>query len=186
MGLHLCSRTSPELSLRLHVTLATAEGSHASIYFKLLLNLHICESLYVFGSINMFRLSHRGASSKEPACQRRACKKGGFDPRAGKVPWRRAWQLTSVFLLGESHGQRSLVLLRPRDRKELDTTVQLNSNNDRSYSRRGCLWTEEAEENILTLTPLVPTPATCHPPVVLGRRSLKATCFSTPSRSFSP
>ena len=134
----------------------------------------------------MFRLSHRGASSKEPACQCRACKKGGFDPRAGKVPWRRAWQLTSVFLLGESHGQRSLVLLRPRDRKELDTTVQLNSNNDRSYSRRGCLWTEEAEENILTLTPLVPTPATCHPPVVLGRRSLKATCFSTPSRSFSP
>ena len=26
----------------------------------------------------------------------------------GKIPWRRAWQLTLVFLLGESHGQRSL------------------------------------------------------------------------------
>lgn len=28
--------------------------------------------------------------------------------------------------------------------------------------------------------------ATCSPPVLLGRLSLKATCFSTPSRSFSP
>ena len=26
-----------------------------------------------------------------------------------KLPWRRAWQFTPVFLLGESHGQRSLV-----------------------------------------------------------------------------
>ena len=29
-------------------------------------------------------------------------RKPGFDPRIGKIPWRRAWQLTSVFLLGES------------------------------------------------------------------------------------
>ena len=26
-----------------------------------------------------------------------------------KIPWRRAWQPTPVFLPGESHGQRSLV-----------------------------------------------------------------------------
>ena len=31
-----------------------------------------------------------------------------FDPWVGKIPWRRAWQCTPVFLLGESHGQRSL------------------------------------------------------------------------------
>ena len=30
----------------------------------------------------------------------------GFDPWVGKVPWRRAWQPTPVFLPGESHGQR--------------------------------------------------------------------------------
>ena len=29
----------------------------------------------------------------------------GFDPWVGKIPWRRAWQLTPVFLLGESHGE---------------------------------------------------------------------------------
>ena len=30
-------------------------------------------------------------------------------PWVRKVPWRRAWQPTPVFLLGESQGQRSLV-----------------------------------------------------------------------------
>ena len=31
-----------------------------------------------------------------------------FDPWVGKIPWRREWQLTLVFLPGECHGQRSL------------------------------------------------------------------------------
>ena len=30
-----------------------------------------------------------------------------FDPRDGKIPWRRKWQPTPVFLPGESHGQRA-------------------------------------------------------------------------------
>ena len=30
-----------------------------------------------------------------------------------KIPWRRKWQPTPVFLSGESHGQRSLVGYRP-------------------------------------------------------------------------
>jgi len=34
--------------------------------------------------------------------------KRGFDPWVRKIPWRRAWQPTPVFLPGESHGQRSL------------------------------------------------------------------------------
>ena len=32
-----------------------------------------------------------------------------FEPWVGKIPWRKAWQPTLVFLPGESHGQRSLV-----------------------------------------------------------------------------
>ena len=31
-----------------------------------------------------------------------------FDPRVGKMLWRRRWKRTPVFLPGESHGQRSL------------------------------------------------------------------------------
>ena len=35
-----------------------------------------------------------------------------FNPWVRKIPWRRKWQLTPVFLPGESHGQRSLVVHR--------------------------------------------------------------------------
>ena len=41
-----------------------------------------------------------------PAVQ---CKRPEFDPWVGKIPCKRAWQPTPVFLPGESHGQRSLV-----------------------------------------------------------------------------
>ena len=47
-----------------------------------------------------------GSDGKESACQCRRC---GFDPRIGKIPWRRKWQPAPVFLPGKSHGQRSLV-----------------------------------------------------------------------------
>ena len=33
----------------------------------------------------------------------------GFNPWVGKIPRRKAWQPTPVFLSGKSHGQRSLV-----------------------------------------------------------------------------
>ena len=32
----------------------------------------------------------------------------GFHPWVGRIPWRREWQPTPVFLLGEFHGQRRL------------------------------------------------------------------------------
>ena len=50
------------------------------------------------------------------------CKRGGFYPWVGKIPWRRAWQPTPVFLPGESHGQRSLVGYSPWGHKESDVT----------------------------------------------------------------
>ena len=34
---------------------------------------------------------------------------GGLDPWVRKIPWKRKWQPTPVFLPGESLGQRSLV-----------------------------------------------------------------------------
>ena len=41
-----------------------------------------------------------------------------FDPWVRKIPWRRKWQLTPVFLPGKSHGQRSLVGYSPWGQKE--------------------------------------------------------------------
>ena len=52
-------------------------------------------------------------------------KRLGFSPQLGKIPGRRKWQPTPVFLPGESHGQRSLAGYSPQGRKELDTTERL-------------------------------------------------------------
>ena len=62
-----------------------------------------------------------GASGKELTCQCRRHKRCGFNPCVGKIPWKRAWQPTPVFLPGESHGQRSLAGYSPWGHKELGT-----------------------------------------------------------------
>ena len=63
-----------------------------------------------------------GASGEEPTRQRRRCKRLWLDPWVGKIPWRRAWQPTAVFLPGESHGQRNLAGSSPQGHRELDET----------------------------------------------------------------
>ena len=57
-----------------------------------------------------------------PAMQERP----GFDPWVRKIPWRRKWLPTPVFLPGKSHGRRSLVGYLPQGGKESDTTEQLS------------------------------------------------------------
>ena len=54
-----------------------------------------------------------GASGQELSCQCRRCEGQGFDPWVGKVPWRRTWHPTLLFLPGESHGERNLVGYSP-------------------------------------------------------------------------
>ena len=75
-------------------------------------------SFKVYYLVQMIRISNAllrllgfpgGASSKEPACQCRRHKRHGFSPWVGKIPWRRTWQPTPVFLPGESHEQKSLM-----------------------------------------------------------------------------
>ena len=46
----------------------------------------------------------------------------GSIPGLGKIPWRREWPPTPVFLPGESHGQRSVVGYTPWGCKESVTT----------------------------------------------------------------
>ena len=50
-------------------------------------------------------------------------KRCGFDPWVGKIPWRKTWQPTPVFLPGESLGQKSLVGYSSQGHKESDTTL---------------------------------------------------------------
>ena len=53
------------------------------------------------------------------------CRRPGFNSWVRKIPWRRTWQPTPVFLPGKSHGQRSLAGYSPRGDKESDTTERL-------------------------------------------------------------
>ena len=49
-------------------------------------------------------------------------KRSKFDPRVGKIPWKRAWQPTPVFLPEKYHRQRSLAGYSPWGHKEMDMT----------------------------------------------------------------
>jgi len=56
-----------------------------------------------------------GSAVKNPLPSRRL----GFDPWVRKIPWRREWQLTPIFIPGEfqENGQGSLAGYHPRSRK---------------------------------------------------------------------
>ena len=49
-----------------------------------------------------------------------------FNPRIRKIPWRRKWQPTPVFLLGKSQGQRRLVGYRPWVHKQSSMTEHVH------------------------------------------------------------
>ena len=63
--------------------------------------------------VGAIAFSAGGPSGKEPTCRCRRHKRYEFGPWVEKIPWRRTWQPTAVFLPGKSHGQRSLVGYSP-------------------------------------------------------------------------
>ena len=65
-----------------------------------------------------------GGSDGKSVCLQRW--RPGFDPRVGKIPWRKKLQPTPVLVPGKSHGRRSLVGCYPWGRKESDTTERLH------------------------------------------------------------
>ena len=48
-----------------------------------------------------------GTSAKEHVCQCKRHKRCRFNTLVRKIPWKRAWERTPVFLPGESQGQRA-------------------------------------------------------------------------------
>ena len=68
-----------------------------------------------------------GLIVKEPTWHCRRHKRCGFDSWVGKIPWRRAWQPTPVFLPGESHEQRGLAGYSAWVRNELEMTERLRT-----------------------------------------------------------
>ena len=68
-------------------------------------------------SVYLMAFPSHSVVNNPPAMQR-----PGFDLEVGKMPWRRAWQPTPLFLPGESHGQRSLAQYSPQGHKESNVT----------------------------------------------------------------
>ena len=66
----------------------------------------ILQSDLYFWKVYLLRGLPRWLSNKESTCQ---CRRLRFNPWVGKIPWRRKWQPTPVFLPGKSQGQRNLV-----------------------------------------------------------------------------
>ena len=54
------------------------------------------------------------------------CRRPGFNPWVRKIPWRRKWQPTPLFLPGKTYGWRSLAGYSPWGRKELEVTEWLH------------------------------------------------------------
>ena len=63
----------------------------------------VTESFENFIKVTVYVGFPGSASVKESACQHGRPKRPKFDPLVRKIPWRRAWQPTPVFLPGESH-----------------------------------------------------------------------------------
>ena len=59
----------------------------------------------------LYAVSFPGGSGDKSICLQ--CRRQGFDPWVGKIPWRRKWQPTPVLLPEKFHGWRSLVGYSP-------------------------------------------------------------------------
>ena len=82
--------------------------------------------LLPFLSLSSTSLGFSGClAGKEPACQFRRCKRLGFDLWVGKIPWRKKWQPTPVFLPGKLYGQRWATVHRVAE-----ILTQLNDHSD--------------------------------------------------------
>ena len=70
----------------------------------------------------------RWLSDKKSTCQ---CRRHGFNPGVRKIPWRRKWQPTPVFLPGKSHRQKSLAGYSPWGHKRVrhDLATKTTTNN---------------------------------------------------------
>ena len=103
-----------------------------------------------------------GARGKESACQYRRRR---FDPWDGKIPLRRKWQPTPVFLPGKPHGQRSLVGYSPWVTKS-QTWLSMHTHRGTTQHEEGASQRKNLpfQGRLRTLDPFLfpwPSPSTC-------------------------
>ena len=83
--------------------------------------MYVCVCIYICVCLYIYIGFPDDAAGKESASN---AGDTGFNPWVRKIPWRRKWQPTSVFLAKKVHGQRKCY--SSKGCKELDTTEQLS------------------------------------------------------------
>ena len=93
------------------------------------------------------------------------CRRPQFDPRVGKIPWRRQWHPTSVLLPGNSRGQKGLVGYSPWGRRESDRTecLQFHSSPQQSATVPVSLRAQSGKRSGPGAAPCAPAPAADNP-----------------------
>ena len=123
------SITNSWSSLKLTCIKLVMPSSHLILCRPLLLLPSIPPSIRVFSNESTLRMRWPKYWSFSFSIIPSRDRKYRFNPWFGKIPWRRKWQPTSVFLPGKFHGQRNLEGHSPWGHKELDTTYWVSNNN---------------------------------------------------------
>ena len=117
-----------------HPYLAFQSDSAIPEMIQICIVIHNYLSLFKSGfrhSYNTYWRFPGGASGRESACQCKRCKKPGFGPCVGKIPWRRKMATHQYSCLDGSTDKRSLAGYSPQGHKELDTAeryINLHTN----------------------------------------------------------
>ena len=84
---------------------------------------------------------------KNPSANAENITRCGFNPWVRKIPWRRKWQPTPVFLPGKSHEHRSLADSSPRDCKRVghDLSTEQQWRAEKAVSAYRLQWNQELE-----------------------------------------
>ena len=64
----------------------------------------------------------------------------------GKIPWRRKWHPTQVFLPGKSHGQRSLVGYSPKGHKRAGHDLETKQQQPSKKGKGETLWEQKGKD----------------------------------------
>ena len=100
------------------------QDPHTLIPWRLAVQFHrLWTNIYGVPTCADYRVP-RWCGGREPTCQ---CRRHGLDSWVGKIPWRRKWHPSLVFMAGKSPGQRRLAGYSPWGHKESDMTVQLST-----------------------------------------------------------
>ena len=100
--IHICIYTHTHIYIHIYI--------HIHTYIYTYICTYICTNIYIYSVYiwSPWWLSCKELTFKAGDCLQ--CRRHQFDlwVLIKKIPWRRKWQPTPVFLPGEFHGQRSL------------------------------------------------------------------------------